>query len=121
MEPGPQVTGPGIGGKSRLADVANRSGRAFIYRGREETEERGEGEDRVHAEVDGRGFGFPRHRESGAATMALRPARSSCAPEDAFPRGGLAGVRNRCAEEPTCGSRPSPTQLEMRSKLQFHS
>lgn len=53
---------------------------------------------RVQAEVDGRGPGFLPCREPRARAMALRTARSSCAPENASPRGGPAGVEKVCAK-----------------------
>lgn len=55
-------------------------------------EERAGEEERVPAEVDGRGPGFLPRWEPRAGAMALKTARSSCAPGSASPRGGLAGV-----------------------------
>lgn len=52
--------------------------------------------------------------EPRAGAMALRTARSSCAPGNASLGGGPAGVGKVCEKRgPTCGSKMYPTQLEM--------
>lgn len=92
---GPKPSRRGIGQET---ETAAGTGSAFIIWGERRRERSGQGRKRVPAEVDGRGPGFPPLWEPRAGAMALRTARNSCAPGNASPRGGLAGIGKVCAK-----------------------
>lgn len=88
-----KLRGRGIGLEK---GAAARPGSAFNIGGEKREERSGRGRQRVPAEVDGRGLGFMPRWEPRAGAMALRTARSSCAPGNASLGGGLAGVGKVC-------------------------
>ena len=88
-EQGRKPSGRGIGLEK---GAAARPGSAFNIGGEKRGDPTGRGRQRVPAEVDGRGLGFMPRWEPRAGAMALRTARSSCAPGNASLGGGLAGV-----------------------------
>jgi hypothetical protein len=103
--------------KARLREAAASAGSAFFYLGGKQGRAEREGEEESSSLSAWKGTGVPatqgaENQDDGAKNRVeqLRASqRTSRHRED---------LRE---EEPTCGSKMYPTQLEMRSKLQFHS